>query len=52
MSNVSFNRFRFSLGNSRVAFMMSVRYLLSLRQVEEYLHGRGIDVSHDIIRAW
>lgn len=32
--------------------MMYVRYPLSLRQVEDLLHERGIDVSHETIRVW
>jgi putative transposase len=32
--------------------MMYVRYPLSLRQVEDLLHERGIDVSYETIRAW
>ncbi len=31
---------------------MYVRYPLSLRQVEDLLHERGIDVSYETIRAW
>lgn len=30
----------------RVAVMMHVRFPLSLRNVEDLLHERGIDVSH------
>ena len=32
--------------------MMYVRYPLSLRQVEDILHERGIDVSYETVRAW
>ena len=32
--------------------MMYVRYPLSLRQFEDLLHERGIDVSYETIRAW
>ncbi len=32
--------------------MMYVRYPLSLRQVEDLLHERGIDISHETVRAW
>jgi putative transposase len=32
--------------------MMYVRFPLSLRQVEDLLHERGIDVSHETVRAW
>jgi putative transposase len=36
----------------RLAVMMYVRYPLSLRQVEDLLHERGIDVSYETVRAW
>ena len=32
--------------------MMYVRYPLSLRQVEDLLHERGVDISHETVRAW
>ncbi len=32
--------------------MMYVRFPLSLRQVEDLLHERGIDICHETIRAW
>ena len=32
--------------------MMYVRYPLSLRQVEDLLHERGIDISYETVRAW
>ena len=36
----------------RLAVMMYVRYPLSLRQVEDLLSERGIDVSHETVRSW
>jgi putative transposase len=36
----------------RLAVMMYVRYPLSLRQVEDLLFERGIDISHEIVRFW
>ena len=36
----------------RVSVMMYVRYLLSLRQVEELLSKRGIDICHETVRFW
>ena len=36
----------------RLAVMMYVRYPLSLRQVEDLLSERGIDVSHETVRFW
>ena len=35
-----------------VAVMMYVRFPLSLRNVEDLLHERGIDVSHEAVRYW
>jgi hypothetical protein len=32
--------------------MMHIRFPLSLRNVEDLLHERGIDVSHETIRYW
>ena len=36
----------------RLAVMMYVRFPLSLRQVEDLLHERGIDISHETVRVW
>jgi len=38
--------------NIRLAVMMYVRFPLSLRNVEDLLHERGIDVSHETVRFW
>jgi putative transposase len=35
----------------RMAVMLYVRFPLSLRDVEDLLHERGIDVSHETIRS-
>ncbi len=35
-----------------LAVMLYVRFPLSLRNVEDLLHERGIDVSHETIRLW
>jgi putative transposase len=32
--------------------MMYVRYLLLLRDVEDLLAERGIDISHETVRFW
>lgn len=32
--------------------MMYVRYLLSLRNAEDLLFERGIDISHETVRLW
>ena len=36
----------------KLAVMYYVRYPLSLRQVEDILHERGIDICHETIRYW
>jgi transposase-like protein len=32
--------------------MLYVRFLLSLRQVEDLLHERSIDICHETVGAW
>ena len=36
----------------RLAVMMYERYPLSLRNVEDLLHERGIDICHETVRHW
>ena len=36
----------------RLAVMLYVRFPLSLRNVEDLLHERGVDVSHAAVRYW
>ena len=36
----------------RLAVMTYVRYPLSLRNVEDLLHERGIEISHETVRFW
>jgi len=36
----------------RLAVMMYVKYPLSLRNVEDLLAERGIDISHEMVRRW
>jgi putative transposase len=36
----------------RLAVMMYMRYPLSLRQVEDLLFERGIDICHETVRFW
>ena len=45
-----FKYFKTSRGIIRLAAMMYVRYPLSLRNVEDLLHERGIDISHETVR--
>jgi putative transposase len=35
-----------------LAVMMYVRFPLSLRNVEDLLHERGIEISHETVRYW
>jgi putative transposase len=36
----------------RLAVMLYVRFPLSLRNVEDLLHERGIEISHETVRFW
>ena len=36
----------------RLAVMLCVRFPLSLRNVENPLHERGIEISHETVRFW
>jgi putative transposase len=36
----------------RLAAMMYIRYPVSLRQVEDLLFERGIDICHETVRFW
>lgn len=47
-----FRYFKTSPEIIRLAVMMYIRFPLSLRNVEDLLHERGIDVSHESIRYW
>ncbi len=47
-----FRYFKTSPEIIRLAVMMYVRFPLSLRQVEDILHERGIDISYETVRAW
>lgn len=47
-----FRYFKTSPEIIRLAVMMYVRFPLSLRNVEDLLHERGIGVSHETIRFW
>jgi putative transposase len=47
-----FRCFRTSPEIIRLAVMMYVRFPLSLRNVEDVLHERGIDVSYESVRFW
>jgi putative transposase len=47
-----FRYFRTSPEIIRLAVMMYVRFPLSLRNDEDLLHERGIEVSHETVRFW
>jgi len=47
-----FKYFKTSEEIIRLAVMMYVRFPLSLRNVEDLLHERGIDISHESVRFW
>ena len=49
---VSFKYFKTSPEIIRLAVMLYIRFPLSLRNVEDLLHERGIDVSHETVRYW
>ena len=36
----------------RLVVMMYVKFPLSLRNVEDLLHERGIDICHETVRLW
>ena len=51
----NYNPFRYFKSSPeiiRLAVMMYVRFPLSLRNVEDLLHERGIDVCHETVRYW
>ena len=47
-----FRYFNSSPAVIRLAVLMYVRYPLSLRQVEDLLFERGIDICHETVRFW
>ncbi|WP_027258759.1 MULTISPECIES: IS6 family transposase [Leisingera] len=47
-----FRYFKTSPEIIRLAVMMYIRFPLSLRNVEDLLHERGIEVSHETVRFW
>jgi putative transposase len=48
----AFRFFKTSREIIRLTVMLYVRFPLSLRNVEDLLHERGIDVSHEAVRYW
>jgi len=47
-----FGYVRSSSGIIRLAAMLYVRFPLSIRNVEDLLDERGIEVSHETVRVW
>ena len=52
MSKNPFRYFKTSPEIIQLAVMMYVRFPLSLRNVEDLLHERGVDVCHESVRLW
>ena len=52
MSRNPFRYFKTSPEIIQLAVMLYVRFPLSLRNVEDLLHERGIDVCHESVRLW
>ena len=52
MAKSPFRYFKTSPEIIRLAVMMYVRFPLSLRNVEDLLHERGIEISHETVRYW
>ena len=51
-SPISFKRHRFPPGVIRYAVWLYFRFTMSIRDVEELLAERGIDVSREAVRRW
>ena len=47
-----FKYFKTSSEIIRLAVMMYIRFPLSLRNVEDLLHERGVEISHETVRFW
>ena len=47
-----FRYFKTSPEIIQLAVMMYVRFPLSLRNVEDLLHERGVDICHESVRLW
>jgi transposase-like protein len=50
--NSRFRFFKTSPEIIRLAVMLYVRFPLSLRNVEDLLHERGIEISHETVWFW
>ena len=47
-----FRYFKTSQEIIRLAVMLYIRFPLSLRNVEDLLHERGVEISHETVRYW
>ena len=47
-----FHYFKTSPDVIRLTVMMYIRFPLSLRNVEDILHERGINICHETVRYW
>ena len=47
-----FRYFKTSPEIIRLEVMLYIRFPLSLRNVEDLLHKRGIEISHETVRFW
>ena len=52
MTKNPFRYFKTSPEIIQLAVMMYVRFPLTLRNVEDLLHERGIDICHESVRLW
>lgn len=52
MQTISYKRHRFAPEVIRQAVWLYFKFTLSLRDVEEILAERGIDVSYETVRCW
>ena len=51
-NQVSFHDFKTSPRIIQLAVMLYVRFPFSLRNVEDLLHERGVNVSYESVRCW
>lgn len=47
-----FRYFKTSPEIIRLSVMMYVRFPMSLRNVEDFMHERGSEISHETVRFW
>jgi transposase-like protein len=52
MTSISFARHQFPPDVIRHAVWLYLRFTLSLRDVEEMLAERGLDLTHETVRRW